>query len=350
MTINETKPKLTELTIKHLKYEGKQKTYFDSHLPSFGVRVSPNTKSFIVMYGQRRQMKTLGRYPDMTLKDARTAAMQFLGTVNSTPSLETTPFIEAYPDFISDASKRLKPETVRQYEQYLKILGFQKNVGEITKADIDKRLSIYDGKPWAQNYAYATLRSFFNWCLDNELLEKHPLMRGRAPNTTKSRERVLTDDEMARVWRATTDNTYGRMVRVLILTGQRRMEVRNLKPEDIADGLITFHTKGDKINILPLTPLVEENLVLPFNFNNWSDSLARLASESRVDMRHHDLRRTLATKLAQLGVHDIVIERVLGHTVESVKYTYNRYSYLEEVKDALLRYEAHIRRIASPAC
>lgn len=343
-----TTQNLTELAIQKLKYDGKQKTHWDKHLPSFGVRVSPRAKSYVVMYGPKRQLKTLGRYPDIALKDARTLAMGFLGSVASpTPSLATMPFLEAYKGFLVDASRRLKPETVKQYEQYLKVLAFEKPLGEITKADISRRLAIYDGKPWAQNYAHATLRAFFNWCLDNEHLDKHPLIRGKPPNKTFSRERVLSDQELARVWWATPDTTYGRMVRVLVLTGQRRMEVRNLKPEDVKDGLITFHTKGNGINILPVTPMVEANLTLPYKFNNWSDSLARLSAEARVEFRHHDLRRTLATNLARLGVHDIVIERVLGHTVQNVKHTYNRYSYLAEVKDALLRYEAHITTITS---
>lgn len=341
--------RLTDLAIQKLTYAGKQKTYWDDHVSGFGVRVSPKAKSFVIMYGKERRLETLGRYPDMPLKLARSHAKARLGALATQDTISTTtPFLEAYTAFLDDARGRLKRDTVKQYEQYLKVLGFTKNVGDITKVDVANRLALYDGKPWAQNYAYAALRAFFNWCLDHEYLDKHPLIRGRPPNRTYSRERVLSDDELGRIWRATNDDTYGRMVRVLILTGQRRNEVRNLRPEDVQDGFITFHTKGDRINVLPVTPLVEENLQLPFRFNNWSNSLARLASDARVDFRHHDLRRTLATKLAQLGVHDIVIERVLGHTVENVKHTYNRYSYLAEVKDALLRYEAHIRTLVLP--
>jgi Site-specific recombinase XerD len=207
-------------------------------------------------------------------------------------------------------------------------------------------LSHYDGKPSAQNYAYAAYRAFLNWCLDQEYIDKHPLLRGKPPNKTRSRSRVLTDEELVRVWRATEDNAYGRMVRLMILTGQRREEVRRLKPEDVADDLITFHTKGDNLNVLPLSVWMRKELILPFRFNNWSNSLAKLQAEARVeDFTHHDLRRTFATNLARLGIHDIVIERALGHTIENVKYTYNRYSYLPDLRDALLTYENHLARL-----
>ncbi len=342
---------LTDLALKQLKNEGKQVLYFDTILPNFGVRVSQKgAKAYIVMLGGEtsRKMKTLGRWPDMPLKEARMAAVALLGADSTSESTTGSKhYDDAVEAYLGDVSRRLMGDTVAQYRRFLLVLNFDKTLGEITKADINQALKVYDGKPHSQNYAYAALRCFLNWCIDQDYLTTHPLIRGREPNKTKSRERVLSDKEMARVWRATEDTTYGRMVRVLILTGQRRMEVRNLKPEDVADGLITFHTKGDKINVLPLTPLVEENMILPFRFNNWADSLTRLAGEARVEFRHHDLRRSLATNMARLGVHDIVIERVLGHVVQNVKHTYNRYSYLPEVRDALLRYEDHIRKITS---
>ena len=342
------KQALTELSIQKLKYTGKQVTYWDEHLAGFGVRLSPRSKAYVIMYGPKRKLKTIGRYPDMALRDARTLAKGLMGTLaaKDTPS-PTTPFLEASRAFLDAAAKRLKLDTVRQYEQYLTTLAFDKPVGGITKQDITTRLAIYDGKPHAQNYAYATLRALFNWCLDHEYLDKHPLLRGRVPNKTASRDRVLSDVELRRVWLATDDSTYGRIVRLLILTGQRRNEVLKLKPEDVGE-YITFHTKGGGPNTLPLTPMVKDNLALPFRFNNWSAAHARLSAMAHVDFRHHDLRRTLATKLAELGVDDIVIERVLGHTVQSVKNTYNRYRYMPEIRDALLHHEAYLRTLVQP--
>ncbi len=336
---------LTDLAIQRLKPQERQVTFWDTNFPSFGVRVSKRTKSFVVMYGKERRLETLGRYPDTTLKDARNLARGVLASKPDGACTQQTPFLEAIVPFLERSRKRLKPATHVQYRSYLQTLAFDKAIGDITKLDITKRLQIYDGKPWSQNYAYATLRAFLNWCLEEGIIDVHPLIRGRAPNKTRSRSCVLTDEEMGRVWRSTDDDTYGRILRLLILTGQRRMEVRNIKPEDIADGLITFHTKGDKINIIPVTPLMENNLIVPFKFNNWSTAKARFDNDCGVDFRHHDLRRTLSTKLAQLGVSVVTIDHILGHSLGGVVGVYNRYSYIKEIREALLLYEEHLRRI-----
>jgi integrase len=125
------------------------------------------------------------------------------------------------------------------------------------------------------------------------------------------------------------------------------LDLSNLSKPDIKDDTITFHTKGDRINILPLTRLVKQNLVdIPFQFNNWSTAKQRFDTDCGVDFRLHDLRRTLATKLASMGVSVITVERILGHSFGGVKAIYNRYSYLPEMKEALLIYEEQIHKLA----
>jgi len=332
---------LTDLSINRLAYDEKTITYFDKNLSGFGIRIGKKRKTFILMQGDKREVVTLGHYPSLPLKDARRLAIT-RGASTSTISNKTRE--NAVLSFLDDCTGRLKTATINQYRQYLDIC--KPDLNDLTRAHVSAMLANFTSKPFAQNYAYATLRAFFNWCLDHEIIETHPLMRGRLPNKTRSRDRVLSDEELGRIWRHTKDDTYGRIMRLLILTGQRRMEVRNLKPEDVADGLVTFHTKGDKINIIPVTPIVQENLILPFTFNNWSSAKAKFDNDCGVDFRHHDLRRTLATKLASFGVPIVVIERILGHTFGGVKAVYNRHTYLPEVTNALLTYEAHIRKIA----
>lgn len=338
---------LTDLAIQKLKADGTQSLYFDTNLPNFGIRVSPKgTKAFVVKYGERRTLKTLGRYPEMTLKTARAVCKAFLAEDTQDDSLEHTPYLEAIVPYIERTRVRIKKETANTYAMYLMQMGFRKNVGEITKRDVTQALSRWDGKPWAQNYAHSVLRAFFNDCLDQELIAKHPMIRSKAPNKTKARARVLSDEEIGRVWRCTGDNTYGRILRLLILTGQRRVEVRNIKPEDIRDGLIIFHTKGDRTNTIPITPLMKPDLKhIPFTFNNWSTAKDLFDNECGVSFRHHDLRRTLATKLAELGTDVVVVERILGHAFGGVKGIYNRHSYIPQMKEALLLYEKHIRKI-----
>lgn len=330
----------TDLSINKLKWNGATAIYYDERLPAFGMRVGKHRKVFTIVQGKERKVTTIGYYPELSLQDARKKARIALLGEPSTP--------QSYPvaveSFLEAVKGRLSPDTTRRYRFYLQSFGFTSL--DLTKADITQKLKVFDGKPSSQNHAYAVLRCFLNWAMDQEYIDRHPLIRGRAPNKTKSRSRVLTDDELRKVWRTTEDNAYGRILRLLILTGQRRIEVRNLKPEDVADGFITFHTKRDKINVLPITPLVQENLTLPFQFNNWSDAKRRFDEDCGVDWVHHDARRTLATKLAGMGVMPVVVERILGHAIPGVAGIYNRHSYISEAKAALILYEDHIRMLA----
>lgn len=335
------KIQLTDLMIQGLHWTGKTALYFDDKVPSFGIRIGRKTKTFFVVRGVERKVITIGHYPSQTLKNARRDA-QIALAIDNAPSLD---YAKAIITFLEDVSGQLKQETAAQYKRYLEAMDF-KDIA-FQKADVSRNLLKWAGKPWAQNYAYASLRCFLNWCLERELIPTHPLIHGKPPNKTRSRERVLTDSELGRVWRCTDDSTYGRILRLLILTGQRRIEVAKLKPEDIADGLITFHTKGDKLNIIPVTSLMQENLTVPFKFNDWSGAHTRFIEKCGVEFRRHDLRRTLATKLAQLGVDFIVIERILGHAQHGVAFVYNRYGYMEEVKNALLRYEQHVLKVSA---
>lgn len=334
---------LTDLSVQRLKYKDKSTTYWDTNLKGFGVRVGKRTKTFTVMTGKDRKVITVGRYPDDNLKDSRAKGKQLLLRYAGRTSLTVD---DAKAEFLDSCKKRLKLATVQQYKSYLDYIDL--NLQDLNKPSIMRQLRAWDDKPTAQNYAYSTVRAYLNWCLDQGYIETHPLLRGKPPNRVETRSRVLSDDELGHVWRCTEDNTYGYIIRLLILTGQRRIEVKNLKPEDISDGQITFHTKGDSINILPLTPLVEQNLVgIPFKFNNWSGAKHRFDTDCGVDFTLHDLRRTLATKLASMGISVITVERILGHTFGGVKAIYNRYSYLPEMKEALLIYEEHIKKLAT---
>jgi len=341
---------LSDLTIQKLKSD-KNQIFWDTNLPAFGIRVGKLKKTFVVSYGKERNVTAIGSYPELSLKDARIQAKRLQVERNTTtPTYAPKPYPEAVQSFLEAQKTRVKPSTLEQYGFYLKKMAFKKNVGDLARGDVLEGLAIWNGKAYAQNYAHAALRAFLNWCLAQEIIDKHPLIRSKEPNKVRSRARVLSDEELGRIWRCTPDTPYGRILRVLILTGQRRMEVGNLKPEDVQDGTITFHTKGDRINVLPLTPEVSKNLTLPFRFNNWADSKDLFDNDCLVDgWVHHDLRRTLATKLAAMGTQIIVIERILGHSFGGkVFQTYQRHSYIEEMREALLKYEAYILKIATP--
>ena len=191
-----------------------------------------------------------------------------------------------------------------------------------------------------------------------------------APMDAKRRERVLTDAEITQLWRACGDNQFGTIVRLLLLTGCRRMEICGLRWSelDLETGILRLpaeRTKNKRSHTLPLPPLTldiiatvpriggRDNLFgerSELGFTQWGakrDLDARLAGKVAKWVLH-DLRRTCATGLADIGIAPHIIEQVLnhvsGHKV-GVARIYNRSSYAREVKAALALWAEHVRAL-----
>jgi integrase len=182
---------------------------------------------------------------------------------------------------------------------------------------------------------------------------------------------VLTDSELKEIWRASEElgYPYGTCIQLLILTGQRRDEVASMrwKEVDLSDRLWTIpreRTKADRVHAIPLTPevmaLIEnlpkihEDLVFPARgrdaaisgFSKWKKLLDQRSGVS--GWRVHDIRRTVASGMARLGVQPHVVERVqnrLTGTFGGVAGVYNRYGYVDEMRDALTAWALHLDEI-----
>lgn len=196
------------------------------------------------------------------------------------------------------------------------------------------------------------MRTFFRWCIKRGLIVASPIALMDPPTTAKSRERVLTDAELAAVYRSAVSQQFtgGKIVQLLLLTGQRRGEIAALRAEWINrdNKTITLPsdiTKNGRLHTFPygiLTGAVLEGL--PTNgflfpargtegerpHNGWS-KLKKSVNPDIIDWTLHDLRRTFATNLAALDIPPHVIERFLNHasgTISGVAAIYNRFSYL----------------------
>jgi integrase len=335
---------ITDLAIQRLKFD-KQTRVMDSQVRGFGILVSQTTKTFIVIKGKDRKLTTLGRYPSVSLKTARSEAKRILADPTSTPALKTYP--EAVQSFVEARTGKVNPKTLKRYRYYLDTLAFTGNLNDLTRKDINERLKKFDGRDRAQNACFSCLRTFLNWCLGEEIITRHPIFRARTPNAQPSRSRVLTDEELKKIWNATDYKPYGYIVRLAILTAGRKLEVRNL----IHDGEhLTFKdTKNKTDHTLPITPLIREHLMEPGQKFEWVRSKAALDTKCGVTgWRLHDLRRTWATNAARLGVRPETIERVLNHKLTGVAAVYQRWHYMPEITEALLTVEAHIKKITAP--
>jgi hypothetical protein len=136
------KTNLTDMAIKKMAHPPQgQVTYWNGSTSGFGLRCSPKSKSFVVMFGEKRRLKTLGRYPSLTLQDARRAARLFLSEASFGKHQDVTiTYDQAVARFLTDCESRLRPLTVREYRRHLKFFAFTKHLADIERSDIIAKL------------------------------------------------------------------------------------------------------------------------------------------------------------------------------------------------------------------
>jgi integrase len=220
----------------------------------------------------------------------------------------------------------------------------------------------------AANRARTSLSAFFTWAIKRGLHDHNPVI-GTETRKEKTRDRVLTDSELATVWKAVSSSDYGDIVRLLMLTGQRASEISDLRWDEIDfdNGLISLpseRTKNKRPHQIPMCDLVRQILrgrkrTRDFvfgegvgGFSGWGKAKERLdkAIENKrgKPLPHwtiHDLRRTFATRLSDLGEAPHIIEACLNHVSghkSGVAGIYNRSLYKAEKANALARWGEHI--------
>jgi hypothetical protein len=205
---------------------GQNVTYFDDQTPAFGIRVSySGRKTWIVMRGRERGRTRLGYYPDLSLSAARTKAKALLLEQHPAPTMT---FDEALAVFLSvHCSQKNKPRTAAETERLLRRHFTpikSRQLGDVSHHHIT---GIIDGileTPSEANHAFTAIRTFFRFAVRRRFISRSPVEGLQIPSRSVARDRVLTDDELVKVWSAATKISYpfGTIVQLLILTGQRR--------------------------------------------------------------------------------------------------------------------------------
>ncbi len=344
--------RLTDKFIASLKFDGTKTKHFDDGLPNFGVRVYKSGVSFVVMKGNDRRMRTIGRYPNMSLKEARIRAVKIMN--ESDPYVRTKSAEIAISDFLESSAKRNKPRTTSDYGRLL-IRHFPSGMlRNVTRAQLLARLELLSKTPGEQAHAGTAFNVFLNWCVSNGHLESNPIFGLKRLGRINRKDRILTDDELRQLYLAaqTAEEPYGTIVQLLILTGLRRGEVVALQPEWISDVIAIpgSHTKNGHEHKLPYGDMTKPLLSkLPLTFNGWGKSKRRLDDQIKIEhFTLHDLRRTFASNHARLGTPIHVTEKMLNHVSGSfsgVAGIYNRYSYLDEMREACLKYETWLEQL-----
>lgn len=366
--------KLSDPTIRALRTpDTGQITYWDEALSGFGVRLaSGGSKSFIVMQGEQRRRVTIGRYPVLSLADARAKAKRImaeitLGTYEKPMRANT--FEYYLEQFLESQRKKNRARTAAEYTRLLKT-HFSKPFGKIAidkveKRDISKIIEALIPRAGECQHALTALKVFYNWCIGQGFLVLSPCAGMKSPTRAIARERVLSIDELKKVLEGcgSIGYPYGMIVQLLALTGQRRNEIASLRWEwiDSENKTITLPsslTKNKKPHTLPYGDRVAEilatipntgSLLFPARgrkdvpFSGWSKAKNELDTLCAFDdWVLHDLRRSLATGLAALGTPIHVTEKLLNHvsgTMAGIVSVYQRHAYMDEMREAIGKWE-----------
>jgi integrase len=278
-------------------------------------------------------------------------------------------------EYLATKARTIRPKTLREVTRYLTGPYFRPMhvmaLDKIGRKDVASRLVAIarEHSDVVAAKARDTLSALYVWALQEGFVESNPVIGTRKPPGNKPRERVLSDPELAAIWRACKHDDYGRIVRLLILLGARRAEIGGMawSEVDIERGIWTLpaeRSKNDRKHTLPLAPMALDiikdvprmvgrdqlfGVRSDAGFSTWDRHKDSLDQRSGINgWTPHDLRRTVATRMADIGVQPHIIEQILNHQSghkAGPAGIYNRSSYEREVRAALALWEDHVRTI-----
>lgn len=413
---------------------------WDTKDTGFGLLVLPSgVKSYIYQYrlggkaGKTRRY-TIGRHgadwtPDKARKRAQELKSQVVRGIDPIDAeresfaerqqvqrakmeaerlLKELAFSSYVDDFIAKALDNGKRDRTKGlYAQALRSHAVpvlkQKPLPQIRKADISKVLDKIPAKqPAVRRNVFAVLRILMNWAVDRGDIEASPMATMKAPAAAESRERVLSDDELALALRAadTLGAPFGPFYRLIFMTGQRREECAAAEWKEFDRAVANWtlpadRTKNGEAHIVPLAPALvtvldrlagQEGAEEPkwprrgylFSTDRGKEhvkgysrakarldtAMAKLANEDAAEAgegveplkvepwRIHDARRTLATGFQRLGIRFEVTEAVLNHVSgasrSGIAAVYQRHNWAEEKRAALTAWAEFLDRLVSP--
>jgi integrase len=336
----------TDLTVQNLK----PGIYFDDRTPAFGIRVGKVRKTWLVLKEPNRTKVRLGHYPSLTLAEARKRALIALATPFQ--SATSPAFLEARRAFL--ALDRWKPRAHYEIKRTLtRHFHWTKSLDKITHTDVAAVIDAIEAKHEA-SHALKDIKTFFSWCVPR-YIPHSPCAGLKAPARYEPRDRLLTDDEIGRIWRAAEQmGGYGRQVKLLIATGQRANQIIKLQPSwiDREQRLITFPAsvmKHNRKHIIPYPGLIDSLLDgdRPTSYQGKKkEELDELSGVTGYVL--HDFRRYFSSTHARLKTPIDITEALLAHLSGSrsdIQRIYDRHDRLEEMRDAVDRYEAWITKL-----
>jgi integrase len=393
--------RLTAASVDKLKPAEDRREVPDAGCPGLYLVVQPTgRKSFAVRYrfdGKPRK-DTVGRYPAVSLAEARDLANSIINKVEkgedpheeraeqqaSRKAAKADTYANAVEDFIQKYSIAKKGNR-RHAEQRRLLLNanddwHERPVSSITRREIHDVLDgfIAAGKPYLANRTYEVFGTFWKWLYARDRVPANIMDKVERPfDAEKPRDRVWSDGELKAIWRAgdSLNQFEAALVRLMVLTGQRRNEVAGMRWDelDLENGTWTLpeaRAKGKRDHTFPLAPIAVRILKSldrvdgnPFVFPGkgtrdgrpcpltvGSKLQGRIAEKSNVkDFTFHDARRTFRTGLDRLGIPPHVKDECLNHARRGVgDVHYSAYDYLAEQRQAFDAWADHVQSVTSP--
>jgi integrase len=374
---------MTDKMVAGLTKKPKRYIKADPELRGLHVRVMPDGPNvFCVVcrdpYG-KQIWTTLGTADVLKIDEAREQAREAIKRIKAGKPAKEVPPVR--PDSFKSIAQnwikrhvdkkglRSKPEIERVLGRYIYPHWGNRAFTEIRRSDVAGLLDVIEDENGARqaDVCLAIIRSIANWHSTRNDNYTPPVAHGMRRNKVGARERILDDGELRRVWQqAEANGTFGALIRILLLSAQRRGAVLRMRWDDISDGVWDIPTedreKGNAgslklpvqaLAIINAQPQITGN---PYVFAGRADgpisgiSKAKAQFDKRcgvADWTLHDLRRTSRSLLSRTGVRPDISERTLGHTLKGVEGIYDRHAYFDEKADALRRLAVLIDEIVS---
>jgi integrase len=371
-----------------------EEIFWDGELEDYGCRLRRNLKgkvrkTLVVQYRRagRSPRITLGTAEVLGAEQGRRAAKKLLARIalgedpqaakTARRSADKFTFRALADEHLSAKQPTVRPRTFVESQRYLCGPYFKAlhslPIDQITRKDVAARLLVIARECGVVTAirARSHFSNMFAWGIAQGLTETNPVVGAAQLKPPPARDRVLDDRELAAVWSAAGDDDFGRVVRLLILLGQRRTEVGGMQWQELDLGLGTWsipstRSKNGRAHTLPL-PAAALNIInsVPRMINRdclfgerssggftlWAFAKAALDDQLGDRVKSwtlHDLRRTFCTRLADLGVLPHVIEAAVNHQSghkAGPAGIYNRSVYVNEVRAALALWSDHVRAL-----
>src|SRR5262245_53192638 len=360
---------LTDTGVAALKPRDKTYAHPDPQCPGHYVRVSPSgSKSFVaVTRDQNKKQKwyTLGNAAHIGVEDARTKARAIIVRVKggldpSGPETFETVAQEWIKRHVQAKGILSTGQIISYLNRFLLPEWGGRNFESIKRSDITKMMDSIQDKagPVAADRALGWCSAIFAWYAARHDDYNTPIVRGMRKTSQKerARNRIMSDDEIRTVWNK-AEGTFGDIVKIALLTAQRREKLVTMQWTDISeDG--TWHIQNGNtrqkgtggslelppmaLDIIQARPRFASNpFVFPgigqSNFKSFARAKHALdkTAGDLPQWQLHDLRRTARSLMSRAGVRPDIAERVLGHVQQGVLGTYDRHAYRDEKAQAL---------------